>query len=91
MGQIIVETPLNITINYVIQDTDAAKSLIENLDDIALRLKKNPNKPKTPDIEMPKSKLTLEDFNDVIGMWADREETGEEISTRIRKANRRQK
>ena len=91
MGQIIVETPLNITINYVIQDTDTANSLIENLDDIALRLKKNSNKSKTPDIEMPKSKLTLEDFNDVVGMWADREETGEEISMRIRKANRRQK
>jgi hypothetical protein len=90
MGQIIVETPLNITINYVIQDTDAAKSLIENLDDIALRLKKNPNKPKTPDIEMP-SVSRKEALDEAFGMWADRKETGEEISMRIRKANRRQK
>ncbi len=90
MGVIVIETPQNIRLNYSIQDIDAVKSLIKDLDDLALRLKKNKTA-KNPAIEMPKSKLTLEDFNDVLGMWADRKETGEEISVSIREANRRQK
>lgn len=90
MGVIVIETPQNIRLNYSIQDIDAVKSLIKDLDELSLRLKKT-KKAKTPAIEMPKNKLTLEDFNDVLGMWADRTETGEEMSAKIREANRRQK
>jgi hypothetical protein len=88
MGVIVIETPQNIKLNYSIEDIEAVKTLIQDLDNLSLRLKKN-KKAKTPSVEMPKDKLTLKDFDDVLGMWADREETGEQISNQIREANRK--
>ncbi len=90
MGVIVIETPQNIKLNYSIQDIEAVKTLIQDLDNLSSRLKKKKTV-KTPSVEMPTDKLTLEDFNDVLGMWADRNETGEEISAQIREANRQQK
>lgn len=86
---IVIETPINTDVNFLIQDEETAESLIEDLEEIALKVK--PNRSKTPAIEMPKESLTPQDFKNVLGLWANKEETGQEIASRIRQANRKQR
>lgn len=87
MGQIIIDTPLNNSFNYLIQDADVAETFIKELNDVALKVKES-KKPKTPVIEPPKTSRK-EALEAAFGLWADREETGEEIAAKLRAANRK--
>jgi hypothetical protein len=86
MGQIIIEVPTNRTVHYEVESTQEYKQLMQILES---DVKPNPRLDNA-NIEMPKQKLQAKDFSEVLGMWANRKETGEEISMQIRKGNRRQ-
>jgi hypothetical protein len=86
MGQIIIDVPTNDTVHYEVESTQEYKQLIQILES---DVKPNPRSD-TANIEIPKQKLQAKDFSEVLGMWANRKETGEEISMQIRKGNRRQ-
>ena len=86
MGQIVIDTPLDNSFNFLIQDANVAEAVIDKLYDVALHLKDE--KVKEPIIE-PAKTSRKEALEAAFGLWADRPETGEEISRKIREANRK--
>jgi hypothetical protein len=81
MGQVTIEVPQNINIKVSVKSA-------EIVDEI-LRLVKNPKKKlETITLDLPYD-LDDVDENDAIGIWADREESAEEIARKIREANRK--
>ena len=89
MGQLIVETPVDVTINYLIADVGTAESLIEKLDAVALRLKSNPTENEISAIEPPRRNSLEKDLQAAFGIWRDNTESGEETAKRLREANRK--
>ena len=91
MGQIIVEIPFEVNRTYRITETQAAVELLNELNalaDTSLR-EVNPKQSKTPAIILPTESHNTKDSAAVLGIWADRPETGEEIARKIRQANRK--
>ncbi len=83
MGQITIDVPTNTHINFTASSIQA-KRLSKDIQNLGLAEIENPA------IEPPRRNSFTQDLKDAAGIWADREETGEEIAMAIRKANRRQ-
>ncbi len=83
MGQITIDVPTKTHLNFTASSIQA-KTLSKNIQNLGLEEIENPA------IEPPRRNSFAQDLKAVAGIWADREETGEEIAMAIRKANRRQ-
>lgn len=85
MGQVILEIPQNINRTFRIESAEKAADIIGQLEDE--RTDKIERAIASGAIELPKRKRTKKISNDVLGIWADREESGQEIARRIRDRN----
>jgi cobalamin biosynthesis protein CbiG len=83
MGQITINVPTNINLNFEATKIQAKRisNDIQNLGLIEIE---------DSAIEPPRRNSLRKDLQAACGIWANRKETGEEISMAIRKANRRQ-
>lgn len=82
MGQVVIEVPQNVNRFYRLQDSEFSERLLRDLE-------QNSNPAETPAIVPPRRNSLQEDGNEVLGIWADREETADEIARRIRENNRK--
>ncbi len=82
MGQLVIEVPQNINLKISVTSVKVADEI--------LRLVKSPKGklPQTITLELPDN-LEDVDASEAVGIWADREESAEEIARRIRERNRR--
>lgn len=87
MGQVILEIPQNINRTFRIESEKKAAEILEQLEDSNERLKKFEKLVASGAIELPKRKRTKKISDDVLGIWADRPESGQEIARRIRDRN----
>ncbi len=83
MGQLVIEVPQNINRSYQIKDADFGERLLQDLEEMEIEVKPD----KTPAIIPPSRNSLKEDGDAVLGIWADREESAEEIARRIRDRN----
>jgi hypothetical protein len=81
MGQITIDVPANTHLNFTASSIQA-ETLSKNIQNLGLEEIENPA------IEPPRTSRK-EGLNAAFGIWADREETGEETAKRIREGNRR--
>ena len=86
MGQIVFEIPMDVERSYSIADVEKATSLLDELSEFL------DDKPRSTDwkalaIEPPRRHSLEADLEAACGIWADRPETGAEISRRIRDRN----
>jgi hypothetical protein len=84
MGQLILEIPQNVNRTFRIESEERAAAILEQLED-------EPNDKikraiASGAIELPTSTFGDED-DEVLGIWADRPESGQEIARRIRDRN----
>lgn len=82
MGQVTIEIPQNVNRFYRIKDSEFSEQLLLELD-------KNSDEQAVPAIIPPRRNSLKEDGEKVLGIWADREESAEEIARKIREANRK--
>lgn len=87
MGQVILEIPQNINRTFRIESEKKAAEILEQLEDSGERLSKFEKLVASGAIELPKRKRTKKISDDVLGIWADRSESGQEIARRIRDRN----
>jgi translation initiation factor IF-2 len=82
MGQLVIEVPQNINLKISVTSVKVADEI--------LRLIKSPKnkKPETITLNLPED-LKDVDASEAVGIWADREESAEEIARQIRESNRR--
>lgn len=78
MGQLVIEVPQNINLKFSVQSVEVADEI--------LRLVKKPKKLETIRLEYPYD-LDDVDGGEAVGIWADREETADEIARAIRDKN----
>ena len=83
MGQITIEIPQNINRNYQVNDSAFGKQLLQDLEDF----EKNVKSEKTRVIIPPRRNNLKEDLAEAVGIWADREESADEIARAIRDKN----
>lgn len=87
MGQVVLEIPQNINRTFRIESETRAAEIIEELEnDREAKIKRAIA---SGAIEMPKRKRLREDSEAVLGIWADRPESGQEIARKIRERNRK--
>ncbi len=87
MGQLILEIPQNINRTFRIESEKKAAEILEKLEDSNERLKKFERLVASGAIELPKRKRTKKISDDVLGIWANRPESGQDIARRIRDRN----
>ncbi|HSK72867.1 MAG TPA: hypothetical protein VK892_14290 [Pyrinomonadaceae bacterium] len=85
MGQVTIEIPQNVNRSYQINDSEFGEKLLSDLEDFEKKAKAE----ETPAIIPPRRHSLKEDLAEVVGIWADREESAEEIARQIREANRK--
>lgn len=83
MGQLVIEVPQNVNRAYRVKDADFGERLLQDLDEMELETKPD----KVPAIVPPRRNNLKEDLAAVVGIWADREESAEEIARRLRDRN----
>ena len=83
MGRVIIELPQDINRFYQIESVELGEEVLQDLEAMKLEVKS----PKVPAIIPPRRNSLKEDGDVVLGIWADREESAEEISRRIRDRN----
>jgi hypothetical protein len=83
MGQVVIELPQNVNRSYNIKDADFGEQLLQDLEEMERKTKPS----RIPAIIPPRRHSLKEDGDAVLGIWADREESAEEISRRIRDRN----
>jgi len=81
MGQLVIKVPQNINLKVSVNSA-------EIVDEILRLVKKPKKKLETITLDLPYD-LDEIDENEAVGIWADREESAEEIARRIREANRK--
>jgi hypothetical protein len=85
MGQLVIEIPQNINRTFRIESKERAAAILEQLEnDREAKIKRAIA---SGAIEPPKLKRTKKISEDVLGVWADRRESGQEIALRLRKRN----
>ncbi len=87
MGQVILEIPQNVNRTFRIESEKRAAEIIEQLEESNKRLSKFEKAVASGAIELPRRKRTKKISDDVLGIWADRPESGQEIARRIRDRN----
>ena len=83
MGQVIVEVPQEINRVFKLKDREQVEKLLRDLKEY----EQNGTSAKTPAIIPPRRNSMKEDGDAVFGIWADREESAQEIAQRIRDGN----
>lgn len=82
MGQVVIEIPENIFAAFRVDDSKVSKKLLDEL--------KPYSKDKVrKDVIPPRRNRLREDGDAVFGIWADREDSAQEIARKIREKNRR--
>ena len=79
MGQVIIEVPQNINLKFSVKSAEV-------VDEILQLIKKSPKQLETIQLDYPYD-LDDVDADEAYGIWADREESAEEIARRIRDRN----
>ena len=83
MGQVTVEILQNVNRTYRVNDLKFGEQLLQNLEDFEKKTKPE----KISAIIPPRRHSLKEDSEAVLGIWADREESAEEIARKIRDRN----
>lgn len=83
MGQVTIEIPQNVNRTYRVDDSKFSRQLLEKLEDF----EKKSNLIKPPNVIPPRRHSLKEDLENAVGIWADREESAEEIARKIRDKN----
>lgn len=78
MGQLVIEIPENINRLFRIKDKKFTKKLLAELEE---------NEVKKSNFIPPRRNSLKEDLENAFGIWADREESAEEIAQKIRDKN----
>lgn len=78
MGQLVIEIPENINRLFRIKDKKFTKKLLAELEQ---------NEVKKSKIIPPRRNNLKEDLDNAFGIWADREESADEIARKIRDKN----
>ncbi len=81
MGQVVVEIPQEIYASYVVDDRDVGEQLLDDLEPYS-------RPPIRSDVIAPSSADRRKALDDVLGIWADRKESAQEIARQIREKNR---
>ena len=84
MGQLVIEVPQNINLKVSVKSAEIVDEILE-----LVRKPKKKEFSKILAIIPPRRNNLKEDGDAVLGIWADREESAEEIARKIREANRR--
>lgn len=84
MGQLILEIPQNVNLTFRIESEKEATEILEQL-----KRSKFEQAVARGEIELPKRHRLKEDGDEVLGIWADRPESGQEIARQIRERNRK--
>lgn len=82
MGQLILEIPQDVNLTFHIESEKEATEILEKL-----KRSKFEQAVARGEIELPKRQRTKKDSDDVLGIWANRPESGQEIARRIRDRN----
>lgn len=85
MGQVTIEIPQNVNRSYRIDDSEFGERLLEDLEDFEKKAKSG----KASAVIPPRRHSLKKDLEAVVGIWADREESAEEIARKIRENNRK--
>lgn len=83
MGQLVTEVPQNINRSYQVDDSEFSERLLSDLEDFQKKTKFSKDSAVIP----PRRHSLKEDGDAVLGIWADREESAEEIARKIRDRN----
>ncbi len=83
MGQVVIELPQNVNRFYQVESVELGEEILQDLDEMEQKMKLV----KTPTIIPPRRNSLKEDLEAVFGIWADREESAEEIARKIRDRN----
>lgn len=83
MGQVIIEVPQEINRIFRLKDREQSEKLLRDLEEF----EQNGATSKTPAIIPPRRNSLNEDLAAVVGIWADRPESAEEIARKIRDRN----
>ena len=89
MGQIVLEIPQNINRTFRIESKEKAADILEQLEDQDERRSKFEKAVASGAIKLPEHHNRREAGDAVLGIWADREESGQEIARKIREGNRK--
>lgn len=82
MGQVILEIPQNVNLVFRIESEKEATEILEQL-----KRSKFEQAVARGEIELPKRRRSKKISDDVLGIWANRPESGQEIARRIRDRN----
>lgn len=86
MATITIAVPFGENIDFVVDDAETAQEIIDELDQIAFRIEKNPvNKKNIRPAKMPKS----ESLQMLLGMRRGDKKSSLEIADEIRRSNRK--
>lgn len=83
MGQVTIEIPQNINRTYRVNDSEFGEQLLSDLEEFEKKTKSE----KSPSIIPPRRNSLKKDLAEAVGIWADREESAEEIARQIRDKN----
>jgi len=82
MGQVVIEIPQNINRLYHVDDSNVSEQLLDDLEPYS-------KKPIRSDVIPPSNPDRREALEAVVGIWADREESAQEIARQIREKNQK--
>lgn len=85
MGQIVVEIPQKINRNYKFETLEQGEELLHSVENLV----EKSGKRKTSSIIPPRRHSLKKDSDEVLGVWADRQESAEELAREIREKNRK--
>lgn len=83
MGQVTIELPQNVNRTYRINDTEFGEQILQNLEDFEKKTKSE----RFANVIPPRRNSLKKDLENAVGIWADREESAEEIARKIRDKN----
>jgi hypothetical protein len=83
MGQVIIEVPQNVNRTYRVDDSEFSEKILQDLENFEQKVKSERFESVIP----PRRNSLSEDREQVLGIWADREESAEKIARRIRDRN----
>lgn len=86
MGQLVLEIPQNVNRTFRIESEKRAAEILEQLEASDEKRSKFEKLVASGAIQLPTSKFSDED-DEVLGIWADRPESAQEIARRIRDRN----
>jgi hypothetical protein len=85
MGQVVIEMPQNVNRSCRVNDSEFGEKFLQDLENFEQKMKSK----NSPSIIPPRRNSLKEDGDKVLGIWADREESAEEIARTIRENNRK--